>query len=74
MAEHVGQAPAGPIPIPASNSQKVVDRYVVAVGVKVNNLGMALWKVENMPVRTSQTYAANPGDLPEFWGIAPADW
>eukprot|EP00969_Alexandrium_andersonii_P245305 10841331-Alexandrium_andersonii.AAC.1 len=74
MAEHVGQAPARPIPIPASNSQKKVDRYVVAVGTKVNNLGVDLWKVENMPAHMSPTYATDPGDLPEFWGTAPADW
>eukprot|EP00969_Alexandrium_andersonii_P012114 528194-Alexandrium_andersonii.AAC.1 len=51
MDEHLGQAPARPIPIPASNSQAEIDRHVVAVGAKVNNLGMNLRKVENVRMR-----------------------
>eukprot|EP00969_Alexandrium_andersonii_P122507 5415719-Alexandrium_andersonii.AAC.1 len=73
MAEHQGQAPADAIPIPAGNSQAEIDRCMVAVGTKVNLLGMNLWKCENMPVRGEGNYSANPGDLPEFWGIAPGD-
>eukprot|EP00969_Alexandrium_andersonii_P289386 12791504-Alexandrium_andersonii.AAC.1 len=49
MAERQGQAPADAIPIPTNNSQEEIDRYIVAVGGKVNLLGMDLWKTENMP-------------------------
>eukprot|EP00969_Alexandrium_andersonii_P197781 8737228-Alexandrium_andersonii.AAC.1 len=38
-AEHLGQGPQGPIPIRTSNTQAEIDKYVVAVGAKVNNLG-----------------------------------
>eukprot|EP00969_Alexandrium_andersonii_P237758 10495277-Alexandrium_andersonii.AAC.1 len=64
MAEHQGQAPAEPIPIPADNSQAEIDRCVVVAGAKINVLGMNLWKAQNTPTRTSPTCTTNPADLP----------
>eukprot|EP00969_Alexandrium_andersonii_P069629 3072223-Alexandrium_andersonii.AAC.1 len=64
----------GPVPLPASSSPEEISRYLVEVGAWVNNLGMILWKAGNIPTRASRGYTTDPGDLPEFWGIAPADW
>eukprot|EP00969_Alexandrium_andersonii_P209331 9245984-Alexandrium_andersonii.AAC.1 len=64
MAEHQGQAPADAIPIPRDNTQEEIDKYLVAVGAKVNLLGMNLWKTDDMPTRGEGEYSTNPGDLP----------
>ena len=71
-AEHDMQLVVNKLPEGGGAGDPMGD-FKLLIAMKLNNLGMDMWRVR-FPENLTSTYCADPGDLPLCWGIARSEF